>query len=90
MGRGRVIPPTLWITMGGHQGAGGDPRWLKPPELLLVALCGGDLPTLAALPDGLGVVGTSAGWGNRNLLGWGKSLQGGRSGGPSRTGRGHR
>lgn len=59
VGRGRVIPPTLWITVGGHQGAGGEPWWLKPPEILLVALCGGDLPMLAALRDGLGVVGTS-------------------------------
>lgn len=74
MGRGRVIPPAPWITVGGHQGAGGDPWWSKPPEILLVALWGGGLPVLAALPDGVGVVGTSPGWGDRNRLRWVRGL----------------
>lgn len=30
----RVIPPAPWIPVGGHQNAGGDPWWPKPPRLL--------------------------------------------------------
>lgn len=34
MGGVRVIIPVLWIPVGGHQNAGGDPWWQKPPNFL--------------------------------------------------------